>query len=98
MVLEKNIVFGNDREKTYFINGNTGVKLVLKVEGDKAWLIEEKICEADIERAFLEDVLDISQCRKMKPSESEVNIFKIFIQEYIKGKKLIEFQNLKIIK
>lgn len=93
MILVKDILM--DTEKGIFINILTGVKLVIKKEGDRARLIEKEIEEEDIRRAFQENVIDITLCKQLKPSESEINLFKLFIFEYINGNHL--FKNFKII-
>lgn len=93
MILEKNILM--DTEDGIFINLSTGAKLVLKREGKKGQLISKEINEKDIERAFLENGIDIGPCKEKKPEETEINIFQLFIGEYIKGNKM--FGGLKII-
>ena len=92
-ILEKNILM--DREEGIFINLSTGVKLKLERKGKEGQLILEKIEEKDVERAFQENGLDIALCKQKVPTDSEINIFKIFIVEYIKGNKM--FENLKIM-
>ena len=93
MTLVKNILM--DTEKGIFINILTGVKLKLEREGNEGRLIKQKIIEEDERRAFQENMLDITSCKKLKPTKSEINLFKIFISEYIKANKL--FENLKIV-
>lgn len=93
MILEDNVLM--DKEEGIFINLLTGVKLILKKEKDKGQLINRKIIEEDIRKAFQENGLDIAACKQLKPTRTEINVFKILIAEYIKANKLCE--DIKII-
>lgn len=90
MTLERHIIMLTDKNKTYFINDRTGVKLVLETEKNTGRLIPEKISESDIKRAFEEDRLDIDHLKGRNPTSMEIQLFKIFITEYIKQNKMFD--------
>ena len=96
MLLESHIIKGkNEQGKPYFINTNTGVKLVLEIENKIGRLVPAKIIDADIEKAFQEDVKDIQHLKEIKPSNIDINLFSIFMTEYIKQHKLFDLKRIK---
>ena len=96
MLLESHILTGSDKNgKPYFINTNTGVKLELEIENKMGRLVPAKIVDADIEKAFQEDVEDIQHLKEINPTNVDINLFSIFMAEYLKQHKLFDLKRIK---
>ena len=91
MTAQRHIIVLEDmNKKTCFINDMTGVKLVVEIEENVGTLKTAEITEADVKRAFEENGVDISHLKGLNPTKSEIELFRLFIQEYIKQNQLFD--------
>lgn len=102
MIVNMNIIVEEDKGTSYFINLNTGTKVVLEIDKrptltgkTKGKLLSDKINESDVKRVYQTDAINIEDLKNKVVSEMEANLFKEYIKTYILTNKYRGVEKIK---
>ena len=86
MKVDKNLLFDkNSLDEYYMINANTGAKFTIHIFQKIFGLCPDNVTEGDAKRAEA-DNMDIWRYVGKNIDDNYMNIFKIFVEEYVSNK------------
>ena len=90
MKVDKDLLFDkNSLDEYYMINANTGAKFTIHITQKIFCLCPDNVTEGDAKRAEA-DNMDIWRYVRKNVDDADMNIFRIFVEEYVSNRFSVE--------